>query len=311
MTVAAPTSAAGRKSLAAQGQALPGGGYPVPNVAYLKKAIKAKGRTDPSKWPALKSLLLKRARELGAQNAAGVKGTWIYQTSQVYAPGQVTDLAGALPVTSASDGPRMTTAAAGAAAKKIGLPIHQAKAYAKLRSKKVRPKQAMKMARQVGPPANQMGTAKAYSRASVDLASTNQASAKLPQSAGNHNWYAQGGGSPSTNQASALLKQSAGKNSGGRTAKGSQLLRQSAGRGRGSGMANTANVPAVPLNVKTPNLTNLNVKGIQSTYKKLRSRGMAHDMAMNVARRANVSGRGNFSGVLRTVTTGPGTKASI
>jgi hypothetical protein len=73
--------AAGRRKLAAKGQALPGGEEPIPNVAYLKKAIRSVGRLDPSKRPALKALIRKRARELKATNAAGVKGTWAFQAA--------------------------------------------------------------------------------------------------------------------------------------------------------------------------------------------------------------------------------------
>jgi hypothetical protein len=77
----APQRAAGRKKLAAAGQALSDGTAPIPNVAYLKKAIRAKGRVDPSKWPALKALIVKRARQLKATNAPGVKGTWAFQAA--------------------------------------------------------------------------------------------------------------------------------------------------------------------------------------------------------------------------------------
>jgi hypothetical protein len=71
--------AAGRKRLAAKGHALAGGTAPVPDVAYLRKAIRAKGRVDPAKWPALKRLIVKRARQLKATGAPGVKGTWPFQ----------------------------------------------------------------------------------------------------------------------------------------------------------------------------------------------------------------------------------------
>lgn len=81
MKTPAPQRAAGRKKLAAQGQALPGGTTPIPDVAYLKKAIRAKGRVDPSKWPALKALIVKRAKALGATNTPGVKGTWAFQAA--------------------------------------------------------------------------------------------------------------------------------------------------------------------------------------------------------------------------------------
>lgn len=85
----APERAAGRRKLAASGDALKDGTAPIPNLAYLKKAIKAKGRVDPSKWPALKALIRKRARELNALNAPGVKGTWAFQGSN---EGEAVDL---------------------------------------------------------------------------------------------------------------------------------------------------------------------------------------------------------------------------
>jgi hypothetical protein len=72
----APERAASRKKLAAKGQALGDGTAPVPDLAYLRKAIRAKGRVDPAKWPALKRLIVKRARQLKATSAPGVKGTW-------------------------------------------------------------------------------------------------------------------------------------------------------------------------------------------------------------------------------------------
>lgn len=81
MKTPAPQRAAGRKKLAAMGQALPDGTAPIPDVAYLKKAIRAKGRVDPSKWPALKALIVKRAKQLGATNTPGVRGTWAFQAA--------------------------------------------------------------------------------------------------------------------------------------------------------------------------------------------------------------------------------------
>lgn len=90
MKTPAPQRAAGRKKLAAQGDALPDGSEPIPNVTYLKKAIRSVGRLDPSKRPALKTLIRKRARELGALNAPGVKGTWAFAND----PAGVIDLVG-------------------------------------------------------------------------------------------------------------------------------------------------------------------------------------------------------------------------
>jgi hypothetical protein len=75
----APQRAAGRKKLAAQGQALGDGSFPIPTVDYLKKAIRSVGRAPASKRPALKALIVKRAKQLNATNAPGVKGTWAFQ----------------------------------------------------------------------------------------------------------------------------------------------------------------------------------------------------------------------------------------
>jgi hypothetical protein len=86
----APERAAGRRALAARGQALPGGQDPIPDVAYLKKAIRSVGRLDPSKRPALKALIIRRAKELGALDEPGVKGTWAFQGSN---DGEAIDLA--------------------------------------------------------------------------------------------------------------------------------------------------------------------------------------------------------------------------
>jgi hypothetical protein len=86
----APETAAGRKKLAAAGHALPGGEEPIPDVAYLKKAIRSVGRLDPSKRPALKRLIIKRAKALNALNAPGVKGTWPFEAAN---DGEAIDLA--------------------------------------------------------------------------------------------------------------------------------------------------------------------------------------------------------------------------
>jgi hypothetical protein len=57
-------SAEGRKKLAAKGHAMPHGGYPIPNVSFLKKAIQAFGRSaNPA---ATKAWIIKRAKALGA-----------------------------------------------------------------------------------------------------------------------------------------------------------------------------------------------------------------------------------------------------
>jgi hypothetical protein len=86
-----PQRAAGRRQLAARKQALPGGSFPIPDVAYLKKAIRSVGRAPASKRPALKALIRKRARELKAANTPGVKGTWPFQAANTH--GKVVDLA--------------------------------------------------------------------------------------------------------------------------------------------------------------------------------------------------------------------------
>jgi hypothetical protein len=74
-----PQRAAARKKLAAAGQALPDGSFPVPTVDYLKRAIRSVGRAPASKRPALAALIRKRAKELKATSAPGVKGTWAFQ----------------------------------------------------------------------------------------------------------------------------------------------------------------------------------------------------------------------------------------
>jgi hypothetical protein len=126
----APTSTAGRKALAKARNALPDGSFPVPDTAYLKKAIKAVGRAPASKRPALARLIKKRAKELGATNTAGVKGTWAMAT----------------PAMSASDGPRMTGMAKTSA---MGLNPKQAGAYAKLRKKGMAQPLAMAFAKRI------------------------------------------------------------------------------------------------------------------------------------------------------------------
>lgn len=54
-----------RKALAAKGQAMPGGRYPITNRSDLENAIRAVGRTDAAKRPAVKSFIKKRAAALG------------------------------------------------------------------------------------------------------------------------------------------------------------------------------------------------------------------------------------------------------
>jgi hypothetical protein len=73
--------AASRKKLAKAGNALGDGSFPIPDVPYLRKAIRSVGRAPASRRPALKALIVKRARELKAASATGVKGTWAFQGS--------------------------------------------------------------------------------------------------------------------------------------------------------------------------------------------------------------------------------------
>jgi len=77
----APQRAASRKKLAAQDQALPDGSFPIPSVPYLVKAIRSVGRAPASKRPALKALIVKRAKQLKATNAPGVRNTWPFQAA--------------------------------------------------------------------------------------------------------------------------------------------------------------------------------------------------------------------------------------
>jgi hypothetical protein len=65
-------TAEGRRKLGAQGKAIPSksGGpprYPIPNVAYLKKAIKAVGR-GKGDHAVVRRYIMRRARALGASN---------------------------------------------------------------------------------------------------------------------------------------------------------------------------------------------------------------------------------------------------
>jgi hypothetical protein len=67
-------TAAGRSALKKQGKTAYGTSYPVPNVSYLHKALKAVGRVKPGKRGVLKRFLQKRAGQLGV--AHHLKGTW-------------------------------------------------------------------------------------------------------------------------------------------------------------------------------------------------------------------------------------------
>ena len=297
-----------REKLAKSGDALPDGSFPIKNVTFLKKAIKAVGRAGPGKRPALAALIRKEAKRLGAVNAPGVKGTWAFQGSNSM------DLAGALPVTSASDGPRITTMAGTgkvttAAAGKLGLNPMQTTAYAKLRKKGMPHSTALAFAKRVRstPP----GGAQNMSNA-LNLASTNQSSALLRQSTGRMSYgganLSAGRGKASTRQTSALLNRSAGKVRLGGKGLGSKLVPHSAGSG-GPGTS----VQPVSFNTHISPPIPQTVKGIGAAYKKLRAAGYPHDIALNVARRAKISGRTSLAGTRsgRVVTKGPNTTASI
>ena len=64
-----PTSAS-RKQLQGKGQAMPGGRYPIPNVDFLKRAIRSIGRTPADKRPAVLAWIKKRAAALGQSQLA-------------------------------------------------------------------------------------------------------------------------------------------------------------------------------------------------------------------------------------------------
>lgn len=61
-------SAKERKKLAARGQAMPDGSYPIVSEQDLKNAIQAFGRAPQGKKAAVRRHILKRARALGATN---------------------------------------------------------------------------------------------------------------------------------------------------------------------------------------------------------------------------------------------------
>jgi hypothetical protein len=134
----APQRAAGRKKLAAKGQALPGGSFVIPNVDYLKRAIRSVGRAPASKRPALKALIRKRATELKATNAPGVKNTWPFQASNdMEALEMATATAKRLPmVRGAADiqlsrsGPGTITAMHKSSGRKIGTITPKGRGYA-------------------------------------------------------------------------------------------------------------------------------------------------------------------------------------
>jgi hypothetical protein len=67
-----------RRKLAKKGQTAYGTSFPVPNVAYLKKALQAVGRAPAGKRATLAAFLRRRARALGAMNV--IKGSWADNT---------------------------------------------------------------------------------------------------------------------------------------------------------------------------------------------------------------------------------------
>jgi hypothetical protein len=62
------TTASARRKAAKSGVAMPDGSFPIPDVAHVRKAIRAFGRANPSKRGAVKAHIKKRARALGVSN---------------------------------------------------------------------------------------------------------------------------------------------------------------------------------------------------------------------------------------------------
>lgn len=84
----ADLSAAGRKKMADKGQARPDGSFPIPNVEYLKKAIRAYGRAGNK--AAAKAWIKKRAAALGATNL--LPEGWRYERTTSLARNDTQDL---------------------------------------------------------------------------------------------------------------------------------------------------------------------------------------------------------------------------
>ena len=59
-------SAQQRRTAAAEGDALPGGRFPIRNKADLANAIRAVGRAKPSDRDAVRRFIIRRAKALGA-----------------------------------------------------------------------------------------------------------------------------------------------------------------------------------------------------------------------------------------------------
>lgn len=84
----APESAAGRRSLASQGRALPDGTFPVPDAAYWDKARQAIGRVkDPAKRAQVARLLRKTAPQVGRTQA--LQDSWAGGSDQANPDGGI------------------------------------------------------------------------------------------------------------------------------------------------------------------------------------------------------------------------------
>jgi hypothetical protein len=75
---------AGRQALVKKKQALSDGSFPIPNLSYLKKALKAVGRATPGKRPVLAALIRKRAKVIPG-GLAVLKGSWADNTQSAKA----------------------------------------------------------------------------------------------------------------------------------------------------------------------------------------------------------------------------------
>ena len=64
-----------RRTLAAEGDALPDGAYPIPDCDALRRAIEAYGRATPEERPALRRLIARRKVELGCDDVQ-LPSTW-------------------------------------------------------------------------------------------------------------------------------------------------------------------------------------------------------------------------------------------
>ena len=288
LNLASPTSAAGRKANAKAGNAMSDGSFPIPNVAYLKKAMRAIGRAPASKRPAVKALIRKRAKELGA---TGMLKSPAWSMANATLPEGIMDLAGSLPVVSSGDGPRTVVMAA---AKKTGLQPHQVKTYAKLRKRGMPHAAAKKAAGRVKDTrANQMGSAASVMKASgsaslatLDFAAleggqtartarghgsggtarggtTNQASITGPQRrqgtyVGKKGGSGQLGGRGGTGNVTPGIKTVRGSSA---TPPGGKLLAQSAGKYKWPDNRGGGTVPRTPVSTYPGKLpSNLNVK---------------------------------------------------